>query len=315
MGSRAPYVAPPEPLATRAGAPAKISHAESPVVWRKALYVAASLLAALILFLGGGRLMLEALERQFIYFPAREREDAPTPRLRHAREVEEVWLDVDGVRVHGLHARRDDPLGTLLFFHGNAGNLYDRLGNVELLLGMGLDVLIIDYRGYGKSGGEPSEAGLYADGMAAYRFLTEERGVAPSDLVLFGRSLGSAVAIELATRVPIGALIVESAFTSARDLAREHYGFLPGMLIRSMTHEFDSISKVESVHVPILFVHGDRDSIVPERMGRRLFEAAPASKAWYGIEGAGHNDMVAVGGGNYVRHLDAFLREHLRGAL
>lgn len=298
----------------RAGAPAKISHTESPIVWRKALYVAASLLAALILFLGGGRLMLEALERQFIYFPAREREDAPTPRLRHAREVEEVWMDVEGVRVHGLHARRDDPMGTLLFFHGNAGNLYDRLDNVELLLAMGLDVLIIDYRGYGKSGGEPSEAALYADGMAAYSYLTEERGVAPSNIVLFGRSLGSAVAIELATRVPIGALIVESAFTSARDLAREHYGWLPGMLIRNMTHEFDSLSKVESLSVPILFVHGDRDSIVPHRMGRRLFEAAGEPKGWYGIEGAGHNDTVALAGGDYVGKLGDFLREHLTGA-
>ena len=283
-------------------------------MWRKALYVAASLLAALILFLGGGRLMLEALERQFIYFPARQREDAPTPRLSHARAVQEVWMDVEGVRVHGLHARRDNPIGTLLFLHGNAGNLYDRLDNVELLLGMGLDLLIIDYHGYGKSGGEPSEAALYADGMAAYRYLTEDRGVAPSDIVLFGRSLGSAVAIELATRVSCGALIVESAFTTARDLAREHYGWLPGLLIRNMTHEFDSISKVERLSVPILFVHGDRDSIVPEPMGRRLYAAAREPKTWYGIEGAGHNDTIARAGGEYVRHLVAFLHENLRGA-
>ena len=297
-----------------AGAPPKISHAERPIVWRTVLYVLASLLAALILFLGGGRLMLEALERQFIYFPTRERADAPTPRLRRAREVEEVWMDVDGVRVHGLHARLDNPSGTLLFFHGNAGNLYDRLDNVELLLDMGLDVLIIDYQGYGKSGGEPSEPTLYADGMAAYRYLTEERGVEAGGLVLFGRSLGSAVAIELATRVPCAALIAESAFTSARDLAREHYGWLPGLLIRNMTHEFDSISKVERLRVPTLFVHGDRDSIVPESMGRRLFAAAPEPKTWYEVEGAGHNDTIARGGREYVRQLDAFLRENLRGA-
>jgi len=284
-------------------------------VWRKAIYVAASLLVAAALFLGGGRLMLEALERQFIYFPTREREEAPTPRVRGAREVEEVWLPVgDGLRIHGIYARRDDPRGTLLFFHGNAGNLYDRLGNVELLLDLGLDVLIIDYRGYGKSDGEPSEAALYADAAAAYAYLTEGRGIAPSQMVIFGRSLGSAVAIELATRIAPAALIVESAFTSAKDLARHHYGWLPGALIRNLSHEFDSMAKVSGLDAPKLFIHGDRDGIVPMQMGRRLFEAANEPKQWYPIAGAGHNDTVIVGGAAYAERLDAFLRAHLPGA-
>ena len=281
-------------------------------MWRKAAYVVAGLLAAAFMFLGGARLMLNALERQFIYFPARVREDAPTPEVRGASRVEEVWLEsAGGVRIHGIYARRADPAATLLFFHGNAGNLYDRLDNVQLLLAMGLDVLIVDYRGYGKSSGAPSEKGLYADGTAAYRYLTDRRGIDRSEIIIFGRSLGSAVAVELATRVPPGALILESAFTSAKDLAREHYGWLPGALIRNMSHEFDSISKISKLESPVLFVHGDRDLIVPVRMGRRLYEAAPEPKEWYVIEKAGHNDTVWRAGREYGERLGDFLRHHL----
>jgi fermentation-respiration switch protein FrsA (DUF1100 family) len=268
--------------------------------------------AAVVLFLLGGRLMLESLERQLIYFPTRVREDAPTPHVQGASVVEEVWLEApDGVRVHGIYAGAEGAFADLLFFHGNAGDLYDRLDNVSVLVTMGLNVLIMDYRGYGKSEGKPSEGVLYEDGMLAYRYLTEERGVDPARLVIFGRSLGGAVAIELATRQPAAALVAESSFTSAQDLAKLHYSFLPGMLIGSMTHKFDSISKVPDLRSPALFIHGEKDTIVPARMGRRLYEAAAEPKDWYEVRGADHNDMLMIGGAEYFRRLIDFVKRYV----
>jgi fermentation-respiration switch protein FrsA (DUF1100 family) len=278
---------------------------------RRIAYVSAGIGVAALLFIAGGRLMLNALERQMIYFPTRVSADAPTPPLPGA-SVEEVWLDAgDGVRVHGLYVSRPDAFADLLFFHGNAGNLYDRLDNVVLLVESGFNVLIMDYRGYGKSDGSPSERALYDDGLAAYRYLLDERGVDPTRLVLFGRSLGSTVAIELGQQVEAAAVIAESAFTSAQELARVHYGFLPGMLLRSMTHEFDSISKAPKLKAPVLYVHGNVDTIVPAVMGRRLFEASPEPKEWYEIAGAGHNDTLFVGGAEYFRRLTDFVRRHV----
>jgi fermentation-respiration switch protein FrsA (DUF1100 family) len=279
---------------------------------RKTLYAAASILGVGFLFFAGGRLMLESLERQLIYFPTRMPEDALTPRIPDASVVEEVWLEVgEGIRVHGIYAGSSTAFADLLFFHGNAGNLYDRLDNVALLVHSGFNVLIMDYRGYGKSGGRPSEAALYADGLAAYRHLIEQRGSDPSRIVLFGRSLGSTVAVELGTREDAGAVILESAFTSAYDLARVHYGWLPGMLLRSLTHEFDSLSKVPGLRAPVLYVHGDRDSIVPVEMGRRLYAASPDPKEWYELRGAGHNDMLLIGGREYFQRLTDFVKKHV----
>jgi len=256
--------------------------------------------------------MLDAIERQLIYFPTRTSRDAPTPRLPSATAVEEVWLEADGdVRVHGLYASAENAFADLLFFHGNAGNLYDRLENVDVLVAIGFNVLIMDYRGYGKSEGEPSERALYDDGLLAYRYLTEERGVDPSRLVLFGRSLGSTVAIELGTQVSAAVVIVESAFTSAHALARLHYGWLPSVLLRAMSHQFDSLSKVPDLLAPVLYVHGDVDSIVPVDMGERLYGASADPKQWYPIRGAGHNDTLIVGGDEYFQTLSEFVKEYV----
>ncbi len=282
------------------------------VARRRLLYGLTGVLAAALLFVLGGRLMLEAIERQLIYFPSRVPQSAPTPSIPGATAVEEVWLDTgDGVRVHGLYARGDGSLGELLFFHGNAGSLYDRLDNVALLLDLGLNVLIMDYRGYGKSEGSPSESALYADGLLAYRHLTETRGADPARLIIFGRSLGSTVAVELAVREPAAAVILESAFTSAGELGRIHYGFLPAMLFRALTHQFDSLSKVPKLKAPVLYIHGTVDNIVPASMGRRLYDASPEPKEWYEIQGAGHNDTLWLGGREYALRLAEFVRRHV----
>lgn len=281
----------------------------------KLLATAAGVLAAVILFWAGGELMLEGLERQLIYYPTRARSDMPTPPIPDVDRVEEVWLRAeDGVRIHGLQVGGGTDAVDLLFLHGNAGNLYDRLDNVAALARSGFRVLILDYRGYGKSEGRPAEGGLYRDADAAYRYLTEDRGVEPGRLVVFGRSLGSAVAIDLAAREPLGALIAESAFTSARAMARRHYWWIPDLVLRSMSHELDSLEKVARLEVPVLFAHGTHDRIVPIEMGRTLFDAAPQPKGWYEIPGAGHNDTWLTGGREYIERLTTFARRHAGGS-
>lgn len=280
----------------------------------KWIYRVAAVAVAVLFFVGGGRLMLRAIERQFIYFPTRVARGVPTPPLPGARVVEEVWLKGEGEGgsgVHGIYAGAREPWADLLFFHGNAGSLYDRLGNVEMLVESGFNVLIIDYRGYGKSGGRPSERVLYSDGEAAYRYLLEERGVAPERLVIFGRSLGAAVAIELASRKPCGALIAESAFTSTVAMGKLHYGWLPETFLRGVTQRFDSLSRVGHLRSPVLFVHGRVDAIVPVEMGRQLYESSSEPKGWYEIAGAGHNDTVLVGGREYVQRIVSFVGEHV----
>ena len=185
----------------------------------------------------------------------------------------------------------------LLWFHGNAGNLTHRAENLALLGRGGLGVLAVDYRGYGKSQGRPSERGLYLDGEAAYRHLVSERGVAPGRIVCFGRSLGTAVALHVALKEPVGGLILESPLSSARAMARRMIPLLPVWLfIRS---NFDNERRIRDLRVPLLVLHGDRDEIIPFEQGRAVFEAAAEPKEFYAIQGAGHNDTYVVGGRGY----------------
>lgn len=217
----------------------------------------------------------------------------------------------DGVTLHGwfAHATASNPgpRRTLLFLHGNAGNITHRQTNIAYLIQRGLNVFIFDYRGYGKSEGTPSEQGLYADAVAAYEYLLTRQDVQPEHLVLFGRSLGGAVAVELATRKPCEKLILESTFTSIKDMAREILGPLPvGFIIRS---QFDSLAKIQAVHVPLLVIHGNQDAIIPFEQGKRLFAAANAPKSFYEIHGADHNNTYDIGGEAYFERLTAFIYE------
>lgn len=255
--------------------------------------------------------MLGVIERQLIYFPAPLPRELPPPELAHG-SAEDVYLRTgDGVTVHGWYVRSsraqaEPPL--LLHFHGNAGNILDRRDHADDLAARGVDVFLLSYRGYGKSGGTPSEQGLYLDAEAAYAHLTGERGVVPRRIIAYGQSLGSAVAVELATRREVGGLILESPFTSAPELGRRFYPFLPGAVFDRMEHRFDSLAKIGRVTAPLLVIHGERDEIVPVDMGRRLFEAAPGPKEWYGIPHAGHNDTYWAGGPAYYDRIAEFAR-------
>jgi fermentation-respiration switch protein FrsA (DUF1100 family) len=165
-----------------------------------------------------------------------------------------------------------------------------------------VSVLLFDYRGYGRSEGRPEEQGTYRDARAAYRYAVEVARVPALDLVLFGESLGAAVAVQVALERPVGALILESAFTSIPDMARAAYPFLPpvGPLIRT---RYETIAKVPRLTVPLLVLHGERDGIVPLAQGRRVFAAAGGPKRFFAVPGAGHNDTYVTGGAPYWRAL------------
>ncbi len=242
-----------------------------------------------------------ALESSFLYFPSRVLDAEPGA---YGLTGEEVRLAAtDGVRLHGwwLHGRGERAL---VWFHGNAGNISHRLDNAKRLVDrLGLDTLLVDYRGYGLSEGRPSEAGLYRDGLAMYDEAAR-RGFSPERIVLFGRSLGAAVAVEVALARRSGAVILETPFRSVPALARELYPFVPSFLIRS---RYDVEGKVARVGAPILIVHGDRDEIVPLAHARRIYELARPPKRLYVIPGAHHNDTYLVGGDRYLQVWAEFL--------
>jgi fermentation-respiration switch protein FrsA (DUF1100 family) len=194
--------------------------------------------------------------------------------------------------------------GVLLFCHGNAGNISHRLDSIRLFHELGLSVLIFDYRGYGRSSGRPTEKGTYRDADAAWDYLVEQRGTAPAQIILFGRSLGAAIAADLAARQGSAAVILESAFTSVPDVAATLYPWLP---VRWLSrYQYDTGKKLVNIHSPVLIVHSRDDEIIPYANGERLFEAANEPKQFLQLRG-GHNDGFMVSGKHYIQGLDGFL--------
>jgi fermentation-respiration switch protein FrsA (DUF1100 family) len=245
--------------------------------------------------------VLKSLVDHFIYYP--DPHWLMTPADLDL-EAEDIWLTPEPeVRLHAWFFRHPEPLATLLFCHGNAGNVSHRLENAAYLLQTGFQVLLFDYRGYGHSSGEPSEQGLYRDAAAAWVHLVERADTAGAPRIIFGRSLGGAVAVDLATYVEPDALIIESTFTSIHTLARLIFAVpLPALPVK-----YDSLSKIGQLRTELLVIHGDRDELIPFGEGRMLFEAAPEPKTWYPIPGAGHNDTYLIGGDAYFRRLANFV--------
>lgn len=224
-------------------------------------------------------------------------------------DYEDVELTVPGGgRTHGwwVPAPPGVDAKTLVWFHGNAGNISHRLDNIRLLHDLvGVAILIIDYGGYGLSDGDPSEARMYADARAAADHL-RRRGVDPAQTVYFGRSLGSAVALDLALEVPPARLILETPFESVRAMAGT---LLPSSLARMVPNRFDNLTKIAGLRCPVLIIHGDRDEIVPFSHGQTLYAAAPQPKRFHRIRGAGHNDTYVIGGAEYFAAIADFIRD------
>lgn len=221
--------------------------------------------------------------------------------------VTDVWLlTSDGVRLQGWWKAPADARLATVFFHGNAGNLSYRGEHLREITAAGSAVLMVDYRGYGKSAGTPTEKGLYADADAAYENVLA-RGYRPEQIVIHGESLGTAVAVDLAARRGCAGLVLEAPFTSGRDVAQMVLPVLGPLLVWG----FDSKARIRNIRVPVLFIHGDHDTVIPQKLGRALFEATGEPKSFWEVPGAGHNDIVEAAGPAYsVR-----LREFYQGCL
>jgi len=214
----------------------------------------------------------------------------------------------DKVKLSGWFIPVEDTQGVVLFFHGNAGNISHRLDSIETFHQLGLSVFIIDYRGYGQSEGSPSEQGTYLDAEAAWQYLVKEQQVPPEQIVLFGRSLGGAVAIWLAQKHSPGVLILESTFTSVPDVAAKHYPFLPvRWLARS---QYNSLERLSDVECPILIIHSPDDEIIPYEHGQQLFAAAQEPKNFIELTG-GHNEGFLITGQTYEAGLEEFIATYL----
>ncbi len=267
------------------------------------------------LLVAGGIGAIEVARRRFqhsqLYLPERYPDGIWDPRP-YGVVADDVWFDsADGTRLHGWWLPTRRARGTVLYCHGNSGNITSRIGVFRYLRQLKVNVFAFDYRGYGRSAGVPSEQGLFADARAAWDQLVREVGEAPQRIVLFGHSLGGAVAIDLATRREPAALVVQSSFTSLKEIARERFPSVPLHLVAS--RQYRSIDKVARVLLPKLFIHGASDETIPFTLGRRLFEHAAEPKEWYPVAHAGHSDVYRYGGFRYLWKVSRFLKRALSG--
>ncbi|MGH8727642.1 MAG: alpha/beta hydrolase, partial [Burkholderiales bacterium] len=210
----------------------------------------------------------------------------------------------DSEKLHGWFVPADQSRGVLLFFHGNAGNISHRLDWLELFHAIGMATLIVDYRGYGTSSGKPSEEGTYRDAEAAWKSLVESRGFKPDEIVVFGESLGGAIAAHLAARKQPGALIVLSGFTSVPDIASEVYSFVPARLLARF--EYNTLENIKKAACPVLVIHSPDDEIIPFEHGRSLYDSANEPRQFLEIEG-GHNDGFIASRETLKNGIRAFL--------
>lgn len=264
-------------------------------------------------------LFLFAAQGKFIFFPARAIETTPKDfQLGYQDVVLPIPTKTGAAEtVHGWwipalerSVNRRESGKVLLYLHGNGLNVGANVEHANRFHRLGLSVFLIDYRGYGKSQGDfPSESRVYEDAQLAWDYLVKQRGIKPSQIYIYGHSLGGAIAIDLAVRHPEAAgLIVEGSFTSARamvDFQAGVYRVFPIDLL--LTQRFDSIAKVDRLQMPVLFIHGSADTVVPTQMSKKLFDAAPEPKQFYIVPDGGHNNSAQIGGAEYLLRVRQFL--------
>lgn len=268
---------------------------------------------------------LRLFERSSIYYPYPEIEGTPdTINLSY----EDVYFKTeDGLVLNGWFVPASVPAPkilaqeltsslTVLFCHGNAGNISHRLDKIRIFHDLGLNVFIFDYRGYGKSKrnspilpfcGRLSEKGTYRDALAAYHYLTGKRNISPGKIVIYGESLGGNIAIHLAGRTKVGFLISDSAFTSTVDMGRIVYPYLPVKWM--VSYRYDALNKIQNVKIPVLIIHSKNDEIVPFQHAQAIFEAANEPKAMFVLSGS-HNDGFFTAATEYSKHIYEFLLKH-----
>lgn len=270
-----------------------------------------SILITLAIGYLGLMVLLLLFERQFIFFPqfpGRLTGDWQPEGL----PVEDVWLTAeDGVKIHSwwIPAPAANPAAefTFLAFHGNAANLPNRAEIYALFRGVPANVLAVEYRGYGRSEGAPSEEGIYRDARAAYDYLVKQRSIPPNRIVVYGASLGSAVAADLAAQREVGGVVLEAPFPSAAAVARRVYWFLPGLGTLART-KLDTAAKLERVRAPLLVIHCTRDPVIAFSFGEEVYRRAREPKQFVPIEAACHEDASLAAPAEYVRALQESLR-------
>jgi fermentation-respiration switch protein FrsA (DUF1100 family) len=257
-------------------------------------------IAIILIFLLG---YFRYFEHRSLYFPTKEIETLPN---NIDLSYEDVYLKTDdGMRLNAWLVPAKHSRYTVLFCHGNGGNISHRIEKIEILNRLGLDVFIFDYRGYGRSSGRPSENGLHKDVRAVYNYLVSERKVSPDSIILYGESLGGAVAIDLARTESVKALITEATFSSTKDVSRTIYPFLPTFLISS---RFDSARKIKDVNIPKLIIHSKNDEIIPFGQSIKLFEVSPEPKKHLVLIGS-HNTCFLDSKDLYVSGINDFLKD------
>ena len=270
-----------------------------------------SLLGILALAYGGFVAYVYFGQGRLVYFPEPGREIRATPGDLGLAYQNLTLETGDGERLHAWFVPHDKARGAVILLHGNAGNISHRLDYVAMFHRLGLSTLIFDYRGYGRSTGKPSETGLYRDADAAWKYLVAERGIAAGRIVLFGESLGGAVAARLAAQERPAALVLASAFTSVPDLGSELYPWLPIRWLARM--RYDTRAALRSVTCPVLVAHSPQDDIVPFRHGQALFAAAAEPKEFLETAG-GHNQAFLFARPDWVDVFAGFLDAHLAEA-
>lgn len=276
---------------------------------------AAPWLLAVMLVLGLPSVFPELVRKAapvLLYHPTSLPADRSAPATWGLSAGEEVWLETsDGPRIHGwwVPARVQPRCGSLIFFHGNAGNIGGRAPLAHELAGRGLDVLLVDYRGYGRSEGRPSEEGLYRDARAAYRHLREVRGIPAGEIVVAGHSLGGAVAVLVASEHPVGAAILTSTFTNLTEAARAVYPWLPSAWFRWDPPPFPTRRRMRELDAPVLVGRGGGDHLIPRRQVRALYHAASSPREWVEVPDADHGGLWFQE--EFQRALTRFLARHL----
>jgi len=264
-------------------------------------------MTSLVIYAVVGLLLLNGLmyfqQKHMIFYPMGELYQTPA---QWGLDYEDVTLrTTDDVQLHGWYIPQQQSQQVLLFFHGNAGNISHRRHSIEIFHRLGLNVFILDYRGYGQSEGSPGEQGLYKDAYAAWHYLTEEKGFAPGQILIFGRSLGGAVAAKLAADVNARGLMLESTLSSTHDFARDVFKILSRLVV--MRYDFNTNEYIQHVNYPVLVMHSPEDEIMPFHLGEKVFQAANQPKQFIRMRGD-HNNGFLISQPEYEQQLDNWLR-------
>lgn len=248
-------------------------------------------------------MVLYIMQPKLLYSPSQEISGTPAEIGLNFEDV--VFKSADGLDLSGWYIPAKSSKLTVLFCHGNGGNIGHRLDSINIFYNLGMNCFIFDYRGYGNSPGKPTEEGTYIDAMAAYKWLTEEKKTAAEDIIIFGRSLGGVVAAQLAGRVDAGALVVESAFTSYVGIGKEYYPYMPVRWFARFS--YSTIDYIRDVHFPVMLIYSRNDEVVPYKFGLTLYEAANEPKEFIEIFGS-HNDCFLASGEIYTEVWEKWLK-------